>query len=337
MYEFEDARLREVLYSSGHSAAKAVRILACFQRQLRRVWTMPPTDVVLVYREAALLGPAILERLVARRGIPIVFDLDEPIFMAYRSPTSGWASLLKFPRKTHSIFRMATQIIAVNSLIGDYAARFNPAVTVIPNFVDMRRYPVAERPLNRPPRLVWTGSHTTLQNLHTITPALRRLQNDMPDLAPLRVVSSGVIDLPGVRIESRQWTADTEVTDIQDCDIGLVPLNDAPWNPWKFYLKTVQYMAAGLPVVARRMGSNPEMIQDGVNGFVVETQDEWYERLKLLLEDAALRRRMGEAARETAVRHYSVEAQMDRVAKVFEDASAARMTSIAHPAGGPNG
>ncbi|MCA1572878.1 MAG: glycosyltransferase, partial [Chloroflexi bacterium] len=177
----------------------------------------------------------------------------------------------------------------------------------------------------------------TLQNLHTIGPALRRLQTDIPDLAPLRVVSSGVIALPGVRIESRQWTADTEVTDIQDCDIGLVPLNDAPWNPWKFYLKTVQYMAAGLPVVARRMGSNPEMIQDGVNGFVVETQDEWYERMKVLLEDAALRRRMGEAARETAVRHYSVEAQMDRVAKVFEEASAARVASIPRPAGGPNG
>lgn len=320
MYAFEDSRLREVLYAQGRSAAKAARLLSCYGQQLRRVMAMPSCDVLLVYREATLLGPAFLERLARRGGVPMVYDVDEPIFMPYRSPTSGWASLLKFPGKTRSLFRLADQVMAINSLIGEYAARYNPSVTVVPNFVDVQRYRPGEPRSDERSRLVWTGSHTTMSNLATIAPALRRLQEDLA--VPLRVVGSGSVDLPGVAIELRQWSAETEISDMQDCDIGLVPLTDLPWNPWKFYLKTVQYMALGLPVVARRMGSNTEMIEDGVNGFLVETQDEWYQRLRTLVTNPDLRRRMGAAARATAVRNYSVEAQMSRVAAVFERAAA---------------
>jgi glycosyltransferase involved in cell wall biosynthesis len=99
-----------------------------------------------------------------------------------------------------------------------------------------------------------------------------------------------------------------------------VPLNDLPWNPWKFFFKTIQYMALGLPVVARRMGSNAEVIDDGVNGYLVETEEEWLDRLLLLASDAGLRRRLGEAARTTVVERYSVQSQMPRLVSVFENA-----------------
>jgi glycosyltransferase involved in cell wall biosynthesis len=318
LYTFENARLREVLYQPGHYAEKAARMFECYREQLRRVRALPPCDVVLVYREAALVGPALLERLVARRGVPIVFDLDEPIFLPYRSPTSGWASLLKVSRKTHALFRMATEIISINRIIGEYAARYNPAVTVVPNFVDVEHYHPAE-PSDAgggPVWLAWSGSHTTMGNLRRILPALQRLQQEVR--APVRVVGTGSVELPGIDYELRQWSAETEVRDLQDCHVGLVPLTDLRWNRWKFYMKVVQYMAVGLPVVAQRMGSNPEVIQHGVNGFLVETQDEWYEALKTLVGDKELRRRMGTAARATAVDQYSTRAQMARVAEVFD-------------------
>ncbi|MDQ3643607.1 MAG: hypothetical protein M3450_19605, partial [Actinomycetota bacterium] len=133
LYPFEDARLHEVIYQPGRVAAKAARLLSCSLAQARRVATMPPCDLVLVYREAALVGPALLERLVARRSTPMVFDLDDPTFVPYRSPTSGWFSLLKFSKKTNALFRMSDAVIAGNPLIGEYAARYNASVTVVPN------------------------------------------------------------------------------------------------------------------------------------------------------------------------------------------------------------
>jgi glycosyltransferase involved in cell wall biosynthesis len=137
--------------------------------------------------------------------------------------------------------------------------------------------------------------------------------------AVLRVIGSSEVSLKGIPTEVKRWSAETEVADLQTSDIGLLPLIDHSWHPWKFFFKTVQYMAVGLPVVARRMGSNAEIIQDGVNGFLVETEDEWRARLRLLIEDAELRKRMGVAARETVLERFSTQVQMPRVVSIFEE------------------
>ncbi len=117
-----------------------------------------------------------------------------------------------------------------------------------------------------------------------------------------------------------QWSPQSEISAFRDSGIGLVPLLEHPWNQWKFFLKTIQYMAAGLAVVAQRIGSNAEVIQDGVNGFLVDTPEEWSERLSQLVEDAALRRRVGEAARATAVERYSTQRQRRDIPLIFQEA-----------------
>jgi glycosyltransferase involved in cell wall biosynthesis len=82
--------------------------------------------------------------------------------------------------------------------------------------------------------------------------------------------------------------------------------------------------ASGLPVVATPVGSNLEIIEDGVNGFLARDADEWYARLRQLLDDAALRRRMGRAARATVEQNFSLTGQIDFVERVFRSAAALR-------------
>ncbi len=318
-YPFESEELNKVLYHPGNILPKVSGLAACYARQFKRVLNAPSCDVVFIYREASLIGPAIFERMAKRLGVPIVYDLDDPIFLPYKSPVNKWFSLLKFSRKTHSIFRLSDQIIAINNIIGDYARDFNPNVEVVPNFVDTEIFCPIPPPPQREPKLVWTGSVSTFQNLSAIAEPLRRLQNKYE--MPVRIVTSGEPKLPGLKIDLRKWTADTEVTSLQDCDIGLVPLLDLEWNPWKFYLKTIQYLAVGLPVVAQKTGSNKDVIQDGVNGFLVETEEEWFARIALLIENHSLRREMGENARKTVLQNYSISVQMPRVAEIFDRVS----------------
>jgi glycosyltransferase involved in cell wall biosynthesis len=318
-FPFEDEALHEVLYKSGNSLQKGIRLFQCYRRQLEVVRQKISSDVIFIFREAALIGPAFIERRAARLNTPIVFDIDDPVFLPYRSPVNGWASLLKFSKKTHELFRLSTHIIAINRLIGDYAAQYNPNVTIIPNCIDTNKYKPLEnkRDAGKGVRLVWIGSHSTMQNLAMIKEPLKKLQTEFE--APLLVIGAGEADLEGVQTEMRQWSAETEVGDLQEGDIGVLPLNDLAWNNWKFFFKAIQYMAVGIPVVARRMGSNSEVIRDGINGFLVETMDEWYERLKLLVADRELRIKMGEAARQTIVEKYSLQIQMPQLVKVFED------------------
>ncbi len=332
LHPFEDPPLHEVLYSSGRAATKASRLLSCYGRHLAHVARGARGDVTFVYREAAMIGPALTERLLARRPQPLVYDLDDPTWLAYRSPTNGWMSLLKLPGKTRSLFRMCDRVIAINRAIGDYARQFNPAVTVIPNCVDTDRYQPRPAAPASPVRLVWIGSHSTTSNLTTIAGPLRALCPTLSGAARaqpvvFRAIGAGEAPLPGVEVEWRQWSADTEVQLLNDCHIGLVPLSDLAWNPWKFFFKTIQYMAVGLPVVARRMGSNAEVIEDGVNGFLVDDDDQWLDRLQVLVANPALRRRMGAAARRTVVERFSVSSQMPRVVSTFESMLAGRATS----------
>lgn len=322
-YPFEDDALHEVLYQPGRYLTKATRMLPCYARQLRRVLQGPRCDALCIYREAALIGPAVIERLARRLGVPMVFDLDDPVFEPLASPTSGWLNRLKFPRKTHTLFRISDHVIAANRLVGDYARQYNPHVSVIPLSPDTERYRPADKANDGPVRVLWSGSHSTMTNLQEIAGPLRQFQATQPGV-PLLVIGTGQLDLPGVAVEVRQWAAETEVTDLQAGDIGLVPVPNLPVNRFKIFMKTVQYMAVGLPVIAQKVGSNSEVIEDGVSGFVVETEDEWYDRLCLLARDHELRRRMGAAARQRVMERYSLQGNMPQVAAVFDELTRTR-------------
>ena len=67
-----------------------------------------------------------------------------------------------------------------------------------------------------------------------------------------------------------------------------------------FSLSLIETMSQGLVPISFSVGIAPEIIRNGENGFVVRTIEEAEEKIKLLLNDAALRHRLALAARETA-------------------------------------
>jgi glycosyltransferase involved in cell wall biosynthesis len=227
-YPFEDDGLHDVLYKPGHHLSKVVRFGSRYINQFRTVLSDLKCDGLFIYREAALVGPAFLERLSKRLNVPIIYDIDDPVFLPYRSPVNGWMSLLKFSRKTHSLFRMSDRVIAINDLIGDYAREFNSSVSVVPNFVDTDVYRPASKSHGATPQIVWTGSVSTLRNLHTIAGPLRQLQAKYD--TPVRVIANGETQIDGVKLDLREWSAEAEITNLQDCDIGIVPLLDLDWS-----------------------------------------------------------------------------------------------------------
>lgn len=318
MWPFEDERLAAILYQPGRILAKAALMTSCFARQLSRVARPRHCDLLFISREAALVGPALIERTAARWGVPIVYDLDDPVFIPYRSPLNGLFSLLKFSQKTHALFRLSSHTTAISRPIAEYAASYAARTSVIPNAIDTDRYLPAGGDSQQEVRLCWIGSQSTLPNLDLIRDPLQRLQSECT--APVHIIAGPASSLEGVETRSIPWSAATEVASLCACHIGLVPVPEHPWSTWKFFYKTIQYMAVGLPVVAQRVGSNADVIQDGVNGFLVDTPAEWYEKLKLLVADAGLRRRLGRAARETIVEQYSSQRQLAQVRSVFSEA-----------------
>jgi len=83
----------------------------------------------------------------------------------------------------------------------------------------------------------------------------------------------------------------------------------------------VEAMGSRLPCVATRVGGNAEALKEGVNGFLVESEDAdaMADRILRLLRDPKLRRGMGQAARQTVESHFSMNAMMNRLADIYQE------------------
>ena len=92
-------------------------------------------------------------------------------------------------------------------------------------------------------------------------------------------------------------------------DLALVPMNDTLINRARSLAKLLELMAAGLPIVAGRVGQVMEYIEDGHSGVLVPPGDPaaLARAVLALLADASLRTRLGQAARERIIRHYTWE------------------------------
>jgi glycosyltransferase involved in cell wall biosynthesis len=119
-------------------------------------------------------------------------------------------------------------------------------------------------------------------------------------------------------IRGQDWNASTEVRDLSEIDIGVMPLPDDEWARGKCGLKGLQYMALEIPTVMSPVGVNTEIIDDGINGFLADGDDEWFDKLCRLIESESLRRALGTTSRTTVESRYSVRSQRDRYLSLFE-------------------
>jgi glycosyltransferase involved in cell wall biosynthesis len=316
---FASPALGRILYQRKRRLEKAARMVAAYGRQLARAGEAARFDLVYVLREAALIGPALLESWIARRGVPVVFDFDDAVFVRYESPANGYWSYLKCPEKTATLCRLASHVMAGNAYLAEYAARYNDRVTVVPTTIDTDRYrPELRRKTSERPTIGWTGSYSTAQHLKLVVPALQELAADIP--FRLVVVGIEAPTIPGVELVTRPWRPDQEAVDLSDVDIGIMPLPDDDWSRGKCGLKALQFMALGIPTVVSPVGVNTEIVLHGENGLVAEGIADWVAKLRSLLGDADLRKRLGERSRRTVVEGYSTRAVLSRVVEIFRTA-----------------
>jgi len=93
---------------------------------------------------------------------------------------------------------------------------------------------------------------------------------------------------------------------MSDFDIMVAPLQKTLWYEGKSALRVGAGMAMGIPVVASPVGEQKYVIKHGVNGFLAKHEEEWYQYLKLLIEDGKLRREIGRKGREIAEKELSL-------------------------------
>jgi glycosyltransferase involved in cell wall biosynthesis len=312
---FDDAYLVH-RYQSGRGHVGD--IARAFLRRLAALATVRRFDLVVVEYELLPYFPALPERWLGWLGVPYVVDYDDALFHQYDQHKHGWVRHL-LGRKIALVMRKAHLVTAGNAYLADYAHRAGAKrVEIIPTVIDLERYPraIATQPSNSIFTIGWIGSPATAKYLEAIATALAEICAD--GMGRVRLIGSGPVDLPGVPFEVLQWDETTEVSAMQQFDVGIMPLPDEPWERGKCGFKLIQYMACGLPVVASPVGVNCEIVEPGVNGFLAGTTEEWAQALRTLLDDAGLRQRMGQVGRLKVEERYSLQVTGPRLAELIK-------------------
>jgi len=121
------------------------------------------------------------------------------------------------------------------------------------------------------------------------------------DNVVVTLIGAESIEIPGVSLRIIPWSLETEAELLSSFDVGIMPLPDEPWAQGKCGFKLIQYMASGLPVIASPVGVNKEIIDDGNNGFLSESNEQWVEAFEKLYKNADMRAKMGADGRKLRI------------------------------------
>jgi glycosyltransferase involved in cell wall biosynthesis len=306
------------LYQKGKVWQKSYYLAQGFARRCWQVLTrINEADYVVIHREAAPLGPPVFEWVIAKVfRKKIIYDFDDAIWIPTITASNILASSVKAFWKVKYICQWSHKVSGGNRFLCDWAGKYAPQVVYNPTCVDMKnRYKTLKDQQTNTVTIGWTGSHSTLKYLELIRTALEELEKEF-DFEFLVICDKR----PAWNLKSLRfmpWSEKTEISDLLEINIGIMPLEHDEWSEGKCGFKAIQYLALGIPAVATPVGVNKKIVQEGENGFLCETAADWKVALTKLLQNASLRESMGKAGREKMLREFSTQSNESNFLSLF--------------------
>lgn len=312
-----DEKDDKAFYQKGNYVKKFRILLKAFKKRLRDLRIANTFDVIFIQREAFMLGTTFFERKLAQSKAKLIFDFDDAIWLPQISKSSApnkKLAWLKNPNKTKEIMGLSDLVIAGNQYLADYALRFNSNVTIIPTTIDTGLYKTKNsyECENEKICIGWSGSKTTIDHFEEALPVLRVIKRMYGERVYFKVIGDETYQNDELGIMGDPWKRESEIEDLKEIDIGIMPLPDDQWAKGKCGLKGLQYMALGIPTIMSPVGVNEVIIKEGENGFLPKSESEWVTAISELIESKEKRMQIGKKGRETVVNNYSTESQKDR-------------------------
>jgi len=311
-----DDRYLDALYTRGKKPR--VHSIYLYVKRLFSLLTIFRYDVVWIEYEVFPYFPALAERALRWLGKPYVVDYDDAVFHNYDLSGNPIVRAL-LGGKINVVMREAACVVAGNQYL---AARAREAgarrVEHIPTVVDYERYECSVSEQTRQPVIGWIGSPSTQRYVVDIRYAL----NNVCQSAGARLLLVGATDsvreqLPGLPLEVARWSEESEAELIRQMDVGIMPLEDGPWEQGKCGYKLIQYMACGVPVVASPVGVNVQIVNENGCGRLAGSEAEWTGALNEILDSRPLQLELGKAGRAAVEEKYSLQIQAPVLAGIF--------------------
>ncbi|MBL7196810.1 MAG: glycosyltransferase family 4 protein [Candidatus Omnitrophica bacterium] len=251
-----------------------------------------------------------------------IFDCDDwnirenPIYYLGFLPSSKMEFL------TRLIAKYADICIAASGYLKDHLSKFNKKVYYIPTGVDTEIFKPKDilRENNEKIKLCWIGTvyHKDVYvNLKFIIDSFIFLAERYKNIFLTLAGEGKYFERIKEEVKNRSWKErininswihpDKVPTYLDGIDIGLLPLiQTTKFNKSKSPTRLFEYMAMSKSTVSSNIGEAREIIQDGINGFLAKTKEEFIQKMERLIRDSTFRQEMGRNARKTIEEKYSL-------------------------------
>jgi glycosyltransferase involved in cell wall biosynthesis len=306
---FDDEYVR-TLYRG--QAIPKVDVLRAYLNRLSTLIKSKSFDLLWVEKELFPWLPAWFEGLLHLFKVPYVVDYDDAVYHRYDMHPSSLVRRL-LGRKIDRVMSHAVLVIVGNEYLAERARQAGVRrVEILPSVVDVESYQTKEAATGLPFRIGWIGSPVTAPYLSGVVEALTKLSQEM-DIHITLIGAREISPFKNIPTTSHSWSEELERSIGKMFDIGIMPLIDGPFERGKCGYKLVQYMAAGLPVIASPIGVNNQIVRPGENGYLAASPTEWLDAFRKLGTDPGLRLKMGETGRQQAEQLYNLSVTAPRL------------------------
>jgi glycosyltransferase involved in cell wall biosynthesis len=313
---FIDDAFWEVIYKKGGGLKKILYTIKGYLRRISDLSRIRKYDIVFVHLWVTPLGPPFFEWLVCKLARSVIYDIDDLVYMSIEK---GLIRLLKGKTKPIFLMKKADHIITCTPYLDKFVRKYNSNTSDLGVTVNTETY-IPVNPYSNDHQIIvgWSGSHSTSRYLALLKIALQKAYKLQP--FKLLVMGDSSFNIEGVDVEAINWSLEKEIPTLQRMDIGIYPLPfDEEWVWGKGGGKALQYMALGIPTIATNHGLNPRIIEDGVSGFLVSSDDEWIEKIVTLIKDAQLRKVLGMQGLKRVQELFSVKANYSKYLYIFNN------------------
>lgn len=306
----------EQLYNGQSTFKVAVKGYA---KRLFKLFTIGRYNTVIIEKELFPYLPAFAEKILGIFGIRYIADYDDAVFHNY-DQSGNFVIKKLLGNKIDKVMKYSTVVVAGNNYLAERAQNAGAQnIQIIPTVIDLERYSMKEK-LNFSPFIIgWIGTKSTFEkHLLPCKDWIKKIQKTNPEIYFNIVGITEDMDL-GDNVKYIKWTEETEVSEIQKMDVGIMPLHDSLWEQGKCSYKLIQYMACGKPVVASPVGMNKIVVINDVNGYTANSEKDWIHAIETLVEDQSKRKALGHAGRIMVEKQYTLQGNSEKWIRIFND------------------
>ena len=275
-------------------------------------------DLIWLQQEAFPWLPPFIETFLLKSKIPLVVDHDDAFF--HRYDLHKWSIVRKIlGKKIDRTMKLSNLVIVGNAYLAERASLSSQNVKILPTVIDILKYNPDQKFKEPHDKFIigWIGSPPNACYVKNIEGPLGQFCNQFN--GKLNIVGAGEAFETPFPFENIEWNEETEVDEIKKFDVGIMPLTDSPWERGKCGFKLIQYMACGIPVIASPVGVNNEIVKEGVNGFLANTDADWFKYLKILENNPDLRKQMGLNGRKLVEEKFTLQVNSPILTKLLKE------------------